>query len=292
MEAASFQIFDAATLKFQIGDPDAYFVHHMSMFEHLIHRKFGFQEAQNKTLIMSKAAVKGECGKNLTISNTTEYLSIIPFYGGLPPNVTADFSAVKSLGQGNSLVDASTKALQLFAAVCSCLRYFGRVTIGTARLEDKELVEKMLAKMPSLINERVGVLLFKMNKPAHLPFHLLAWAQNYIQKVNCRTQAGGGGASAKGDGSEPSPRGKPIPKSRKLLTNTNVAPWIQYQNGVFADRGKDKDKDRRRLLSKAERVALHANTREESVDYYRLCPDVMSKRHHGTPVQVCVPNEM
>ena len=39
MEAASFRIFDTARLKFQVADPDAYYVHHMSMYEHHIHRK-------------------------------------------------------------------------------------------------------------------------------------------------------------------------------------------------------------------------------------------------------------
>jgi len=29
------------------------------------------------------------------------YIALIPFYGGLPPNVTATY-AVKSIGQGNS----------------------------------------------------------------------------------------------------------------------------------------------------------------------------------------------
>lgn len=102
MEAASFNIFDKSKLKFQVADPDAYFVHHMSMYEHLIHKKIGFAEAQAKTLIMSRHAMMGECS-NLTISRTTEYLALVPFYGGLPPNVTKDLS-VKSIGQGNSLV--------------------------------------------------------------------------------------------------------------------------------------------------------------------------------------------
>lgn len=94
--------FDKAKLKFQLSDPDAYFVHHMSMYEHLLHKKHGFGVAQNKTLIMSKMALKTECS-GISIKNTTQYLALIPFYGGLPPNVTKDLS-VKSIGQGNSLV--------------------------------------------------------------------------------------------------------------------------------------------------------------------------------------------
>jgi hypothetical protein len=94
--------FDKAKFKFQLGDPDAYYVHHMSMYEHLLHKKYGFEVAKNKTLILSKTAMNGECS-NLQLSRAKNILAIIPFYGGLPPNVTADLS-VKSIGQGNSLV--------------------------------------------------------------------------------------------------------------------------------------------------------------------------------------------
>ena len=77
----------------------------MSMFEHVLHKKYGFDVAQNLTTIMSKAAVQGEC-RNLTVPKETNYIALIPFYGGLPPNVTKDL-AVKSIGQGNSLVCCS-----------------------------------------------------------------------------------------------------------------------------------------------------------------------------------------
>jgi hypothetical protein len=109
MEAASFSIFDTSRLKFQVADPDAYYVNHMSMYEHLVHKKEGHGIAQNKTLILSQTAMKGECD-NLNISKSKEYLALIPFYGGLPPGVTADMK-VKSIGQGNSLVSASTKVI-------------------------------------------------------------------------------------------------------------------------------------------------------------------------------------
>lgn len=94
--------FDKAHFKFQVSDPDAYYVHHMSMYEHLQHKKFGFDVAKEKTLTMSQAAFHGECDR-INISESREFLAIIPFYGGLPPNVTSDLS-VKSIGQGNSLV--------------------------------------------------------------------------------------------------------------------------------------------------------------------------------------------
>jgi len=45
---------------------------------------------------MSKAAMQGECG-NLKIRKTKEYLALVPFFGGLPPGVTKDFSKVMFL---------------------------------------------------------------------------------------------------------------------------------------------------------------------------------------------------
>lgn len=126
MEAASFVIFDHANFKFQLEDHTAYFVHHMSYFEHAIHKKEGFAIAENKTLIMSNAAIKvsdqcfpclfrffsylslsiyytsidksilqndlnispsqGECG-TLTPNSDPRFMAFIPFFGGRPPGV-------------------------------------------------------------------------------------------------------------------------------------------------------------------------------------------------------------
>jgi hypothetical protein len=38
MEAASFEIFDKASFKFQLEDHTAFFVHHLSHFEHAVHK--------------------------------------------------------------------------------------------------------------------------------------------------------------------------------------------------------------------------------------------------------------
>lgn len=85
-----------------MSDPDAYYVHHLSRYEHFLHEKYGFDVAHNRTRIMSEVAYAGECG-NLTISPVHNAVAFIPFYGGLPPNVTKDLR-VGSVGQGNSLV--------------------------------------------------------------------------------------------------------------------------------------------------------------------------------------------
>eukprot|EP01032_Pedospumella_encystans_P012089 gene12089-14008_t len=184
MEAASFNIFDRAKLKFQVQDPDAYFVHHMSMFEHLNHKTHGFAVAKNKTLSLSRAAFAGECD-NLVINKSKDYVAFVPFFGGRPPGVTKDL-AVKSIGQGNSLVDSYTKALQTMATVCSCLKYYGYVVIGVARDEDRILVNDMLhQKLNADVRHHTNVVQFQMVKPANLPFHMLAWGQQYVRIHNC-----------------------------------------------------------------------------------------------------------
>ena len=108
METASFNIFDRSHLKFQMSDPDTYFVHHMSMYEHLLHKKYGFDIASNKSRTMSLAAFEGECKNETSIKlmhrgsgrgDRAEYLTLVPFYVGLPPAVTQDYSKVNSIGQ-------------------------------------------------------------------------------------------------------------------------------------------------------------------------------------------------
>lgn len=89
------------------------------MFEHLNHKKYGFEVAKNKTLVLSQTAFSQECG-NLTVSSSQhhhhQFLSLVAFYGGLPPGVTKDL-AVKSIGQGNSLVSISRRMI-LVDPVC------------------------------------------------------------------------------------------------------------------------------------------------------------------------------
>jgi len=101
MEEATFKAF-TAPYKYQLEDPHAYFVHHLSEYEHALHKSHGFDLARNRTEILSYAAYEGECA-NVKISSETSIIAFIPFYGGLPPNVTSTMK-VRSIGQGNSLV--------------------------------------------------------------------------------------------------------------------------------------------------------------------------------------------
>jgi len=103
MEAASFEIFDRAHLKFQLEDHTAFFVHHLSHFEHAVHkyvltvpihisvlytlrlkrrftiffRRSGFELAENLTKVMALAAFEGK--SILTFYNiTSNYHTLTP----------------------------------------------------------------------------------------------------------------------------------------------------------------------------------------------------------------------
>lgn len=160
METATFNIFDGAKHRkaYQYTDPENYYVNHMSMYEHWYHKKYSFGEAARQTYLMANRSYHGECMglwdkdfnnepgylEPMVPSKSTEFLALLPFYGGLPPNVTDD-KLVKSLGQGNSLVNAHTKGLQAMASVCSLIRYFGHVIIGVARDDDHALMQSMVS---------------------------------------------------------------------------------------------------------------------------------------------------
>lgn len=94
---------------------------------------------------------------------------------------------MKSIGQGNSLVPPSIKVLQCMATVCSALKYYGHVVIGVARKEDMDLLQSTLAKTDAHTRHHTHVVYFKMERPSNLPFHLLAWGQQFIRKHNCET---------------------------------------------------------------------------------------------------------
>jgi hypothetical protein len=103
METAGWDALKFAN-SYQLRDENDYFVNHMSQYEHNTRKKFGYEKAEKMVEEMSNAAVASECVAELTTRgyhNTS--LAVIPFYGGRPPNVTADLK-VQSLGQGNSLV--------------------------------------------------------------------------------------------------------------------------------------------------------------------------------------------
>ena len=103
MEAVNWNVISKAKLNFQMVDENLYFVNHMSMFEHRTRKRYGYEKSEIMTDVMSSAAMTGECVANATEGHHPDSIALVPFYGGRPPNVTANYQ-VKSLGQGNSLV--------------------------------------------------------------------------------------------------------------------------------------------------------------------------------------------
>jgi hypothetical protein len=103
METANFKIIKYSKIRFQFDDPFAYYVNHMSAYEHVNRKLYGYNVSEEKTQVFSLAALHGECGRDASISLTNRVAAVIPFYGGRPPNVTSDLK-VNSIGQGNSLV--------------------------------------------------------------------------------------------------------------------------------------------------------------------------------------------
>eukprot|EP00602_Paraphysomonas_sp_CaronLab_P004330 CAMPEP_0185031440 /NCGR_PEP_ID=MMETSP1103-20130426/18913_1 /TAXON_ID=36769 /ORGANISM="Paraphysomonas bandaiensis, Strain Caron Lab Isolate" /LENGTH=333 /DNA_ID=CAMNT_0027566971 /DNA_START=147 /DNA_END=1145 /DNA_ORIENTATION=- len=184
MEAANWDVITTAHNNFQLRNESLYFVFHMSRFEHFNRKKYGYSHSETVTRVMSEAAMKGEC-LSLPSDYHASTLAIIPFYGGRPPNVTADLK-VKSLGQGNSLVKADIKAMQTVATVCSLLRHFGSVVIGVVREEDFTLLSGMVKDMGPDISKRVHLKMINgLNKPANLPFGLIMWAKKHVHQINC-----------------------------------------------------------------------------------------------------------
>ena len=109
-------------------------------------------------------------------------------FAGLPPDTDKDLK-VRSIGQGNSLMDPGTKILQTMATLCSCLTYFGQAVLVTCQEEDRQLVEDTLSTLPLALQDRVQVLQVAVKRPSSLPFHALIWSQEYIKALNCNIAA-------------------------------------------------------------------------------------------------------
>jgi hypothetical protein len=126
---------------FQVANPDMYYVNHLSDYEHKLRRlKRNFTYAIEKASILAFNAYSGECpAAPAVLHNGQSHLALIPFFGGLPPNTTSQMK-VESLGEGNSVVNRTTKAIQCMATACSLLKYFNRVVIGVNNAEDEAIV--------------------------------------------------------------------------------------------------------------------------------------------------------
>lgn len=188
-EAATGEVFKSVYHRYLFANYGNYFVHHMSMYEHILTRHKGFEYAQEQVSLLATAARKGECShKNIYDfgSKNNGHIAIIPFFGGLPPARNAS-DEKGTLGQGNSVVSAEIKATQCIAAICSTLRYVGHVFVGTSRQIDRELLTSLLSTEPRTLRNRVTIIEFNVTKHVHQIFHLIVWAQHYLKIHNCWT---------------------------------------------------------------------------------------------------------
>jgi hypothetical protein len=69
------------------------------------------------------------------------------------------------------------------STICSCLKYFGQAVIGVSRDQDAVLINKQLMslvlKNGHSIHRYIHVVQLELGRPAYLPFHLLAWGQQF-----------------------------------------------------------------------------------------------------------------
>lgn len=139
MERASFEIILSSDHAFQFDDDNQFFVNHLSGYEHLTRKEYGYNISLKNASAISKSAISKECELATSSTAWSSVLAILPFFGGLPPDVSENLE-VKSIGQGNSLVSSNTKAIQCVAAVCSCLKYFKYVVVGYCRDKDRDIL--------------------------------------------------------------------------------------------------------------------------------------------------------
>lgn len=197
-EAASTEVEKTTPHKYMLLNDSEYYVHHMSNYEHLNHKAYGFPAAEDKTALMSRAAVRGECaalkGGGTSSSSSdkrNEYIAFVPFYSGRPSNGSQYWT--DGLGHGNSIVNSTIKAQQGMATICSCLQYFGFVFVGVSSTKDRILLMDMLrgndgsqeGLLPHRMRKRVGIIQFDVQEPVFAIFHLLVWGQHYIKMHNC-----------------------------------------------------------------------------------------------------------
>lgn len=142
MEEVFFNTIGTSRFKLHFSNPQLFYVHHLSSYEHEIHDHEGIDVARKKTIELSKAARAGEC-QDFLASGDQQFIAFIPFYGGLPPNVTSDLK-VRSVGEGNSLMDKEVKGLQLLATLCSALKLAGQAVIAVANTADLQYVDTLV----------------------------------------------------------------------------------------------------------------------------------------------------
>lgn len=163
------------------------------------------------------------------------------------------------------------------AMLCSVLKYYGQVAVGVARIEDRDLMIKVIddASLSNpRIKERIHIVQFSMRKPANLPFHLLAWAQNYVKWYNCE-----------GRTIFPNPNEKETRKAsdRRLLgkhKRNDVETSAKHHTGNNSGRRGSKLS----ALAYSEAPYAHSDIYSNYSDAYRICSISLDRHHIGGPL--------
>lgn len=146
MEDASFALLQSRIASvYQMAHPDLYYVNHLSQFEHLLKRKtHNITYSIERSAAVSAAAFRAECNiaNSRVLQKERFYLALVPFYGGLPANTDTSNYKVRSVGEGNSVVNRTVKAWQGMATICSLMRFYGRVVVGVSSQDDEAIMRK------------------------------------------------------------------------------------------------------------------------------------------------------
>lgn len=147
MEDASFALLQQSgeSVTYQVSRPDLYYVNHLSEYEHRIRKKtHNISEAIRRSALMSETALATECGTGhrSDTPHRGRHTALMPFYGGMPADTDLASLKVKSVGEGNSVVNRTVKAWQGMATVCSLIKYFDRIVVGVSSVEDELVIRQ------------------------------------------------------------------------------------------------------------------------------------------------------
>jgi len=178
LEFASFHVLTHATRMGGGGlkaSDDAFWVNHVSGFEHAVHMREGLAGAERKVAEMVRVLSSRLCVARTTPPTST--LAMIPFYSGQTKDGARDIGLKGSFpntGTAHSVSSGATKLKTLEAVLCSALSFCHAVLVGVCTATDRDDVAALLATLPG--QGRV-VLLKCRDAPAYLPFKLIRLVQ-------------------------------------------------------------------------------------------------------------------
>lgn len=162
---------------YKLEEEKAWFVNHMSEFEHkmakhssklepwMVARVDEMTNAENARVCHSEQEARG--------SAHGEIIGVIPFYPGGVGNNT-------ETGNAHSISPAKSKAFWLRVVACSLAEWMSTVVVGTCSTEHQLLAEAALKGMPFNHAFSYEVHLFDCEKPVYLPYTLLRHAQSKL----------------------------------------------------------------------------------------------------------------